>query len=194
MLVRKVFALFSATVLWLLQSLSSNNSILSICFADMKLMQGDEISLRHLGTNWEGKGHVVKVPDSILIFEIVAATIMPATLEISKFGCCLVKFSSVHSWFVFTSHLTVCPLIVPARASWLYSLALASSEHSFKLEVVEGNLAQMHKPVFCWFPELLWLDFGDEIGMELRSSAGAPLEHTRNFQVDFVWKSTSFDR
>lgn len=68
--------------------------------SDMKLMQGDEISLRHLGTNWEGKGHVVKVPDN----------------------------------------------------------------------------------------------FGDEIGMELRSSAGAPLEHTRNFQVDFVWKSTSFDR
>lgn len=33
---------------------------------DMKLMQGDEISLRHMGTNWEGKGHVVKVPDSIL--------------------------------------------------------------------------------------------------------------------------------
>ena len=30
--------------------------------------------------------------------------------------------------------------------------------------------------------------------MELRSSAGIPLEHTRNFQVDFVWKSTSFDR
>ena len=32
----------------------------------MKLMKGDEISLRHLGTSWEGKGHVVKVPDSIL--------------------------------------------------------------------------------------------------------------------------------
>lgn len=30
--------------------------------------------------------------------------------------------------------------------------------------------------------------------MELRSAAGAPLESTRNFQVDFVWKSTSFDR
>ena len=29
-------------------------------------MKGDEISLRHLGTSWEGKGHVVKVPDSIL--------------------------------------------------------------------------------------------------------------------------------
>jgi len=66
---------------------------------DMKLMKGDEISLRY-GSSWEGKGHVVKVPDN----------------------------------------------------------------------------------------------FSDEIAMELRSSVGIPTEHTRNFSVDFVWKSTSFDR
>lgn len=38
------------------------------------------------------------------------------------------------------------------------------------------------------------LDYGDEIAIELRSSAGAPVEVPHNFQVDFVWKSTSFDR
>lgn len=39
-----------------------------------------------------------------------------------------------------------------------------------------------------------FLDYGDEIAIELRSSAGAPVEVPHNFQVDFVWKSTSFDR
>jgi hypothetical protein len=39
-----------------------------------------------------------------------------------------------------------------------------------------------------------WPDYGDEIAIELRSSVGAPVEVTHNFQVDFVWKSTSFDR
>ena len=37
-------------------------------------------------------------------------------------------------------------------------------------------------------------DYGDEIAIELRSSVGAPVEIPHNFQVDFVWKSTSFDR
>lgn len=44
---------------------------------------------------------------------------------------------------------------------------------------------------------LPWLaapDYGDEIAIELRSGAGAPVEIPHNFQVDFVWKSTSFDR
>ncbi|MGH0129966.1 UNVERIFIED_CONTAM: hypothetical protein FKN15_055829 [Acipenser sinensis] len=37
-------------------------------------------------------------------------------------------------------------------------------------------------------------NYGDEIAIELRSSVGAPVEVPHNFQVDFVWKSTSFDR
>ena len=32
------------------------------------------------------------------------------------------------------------------------------------------------------------------MGIELKNSAGAPTECTHNFVVDFVWKSTSFDR
>ena len=41
---------------------------------------------------------------------------------------------------------------------------------------------------------LVFSDFGEEVGIELRSNLGAPIECTHNFCVDFVWKSTSFDR
>lgn len=34
----------------------------------------------------------------------------------------------------------------------------------------------------------------DEVGLELKRADGVPLECTLNFSVDFVWKSTSFDR
>ena len=34
----------------------------------------------------------------------------------------------------------------------------------------------------------------EEVGLELRSGAGVPIEHTSGFSVDFLWKSTSFDR
>ncbi|KAJ8517197.1 hypothetical protein ONZ45_g5573 [Pleurotus djamor] len=37
-------------------------------------------------------------------------------------------------------------------------------------------------------------NISDEIGLELRRSDGVPSECTHNFAVDFVWKSTSFDR
>jgi len=37
-------------------------------------------------------------------------------------------------------------------------------------------------------------NYGDEVGIELKSNAGAPTNCTSNFVVDFVWKSTSFDR
>lgn len=42
---------------------------------------------------------------------------------------------------------------------------------------------------FVCFP-----DVSDEIGLELRRSEGVPVDITHNFTVDFVWKSTSFDR
>lgn len=38
--------------------------------SDMRLMQGDEICLRYKGDLaplWKGIGHVIKVPDSILL-------------------------------------------------------------------------------------------------------------------------------
>lgn len=37
-------------------------------------------------------------------------------------------------------------------------------------------------------------NFGDEVAVELKSNAGVPIDCTHNFVVDFVWKSTSFDR
>ncbi|XP_063933195.1 regulator of nonsense transcripts 1-like [Zophobas morio] len=37
-------------------------------------------------------------------------------------------------------------------------------------------------------------NYGEEVGLELRSSHGCPSEITQNFCVDFVWKATSFDR
>lgn len=45
-----------------------------------------------------------------------------------------------------------------------------------------------------FFNNTCFQDYGDEIAIELRSSVGAPVEIPHNFQVDFVWKSTSFDR
>jgi regulator of nonsense transcripts 1 len=38
------------------------------------------------------------------------------------------------------------------------------------------------------------LDYGEEVGIELKIGAGAPIEHKKDFLVEFVWKSTSFDR
>lgn len=37
-------------------------------------------------------------------------------------------------------------------------------------------------------------NYSDEVAIELKSNAGVPFECTHNFVVDFVWKSTSFDR
>ncbi|PVD19247.1 hypothetical protein C0Q70_19733 [Pomacea canaliculata] len=37
-------------------------------------------------------------------------------------------------------------------------------------------------------------NYSDEVAIELKSNAGVPVECTHNFVVDFVWKSTSFDR
>lgn len=37
-------------------------------------------------------------------------------------------------------------------------------------------------------------NFGEEVGIELKSNQGAPTTCSSNFVIDFVWKSTSFDR
>jgi len=37
-------------------------------------------------------------------------------------------------------------------------------------------------------------NFGDEVAIELKSNAGVPTDCSHNFVIDFVWKSTSFDR
>ncbi|KAG1666725.1 Regulator of nonsense transcripts 1 [Nymphon striatum] len=37
-------------------------------------------------------------------------------------------------------------------------------------------------------------NYGEEVGIELKNGVGCPIECQNNFVVDFVWKSTSFDR
>ena len=37
-------------------------------------------------------------------------------------------------------------------------------------------------------------NYGEDIGIELKSGSGAPVDCNSNFMVDFIWKSTSFDR
>jgi len=37
-------------------------------------------------------------------------------------------------------------------------------------------------------------NYGEEVGIELKNNQGAPTTCTANFVIDFVWKSTSFDR
>jgi len=39
-----------------------------------------------------------------------------------------------------------------------------------------------------------FLDVSDEVGLELRRADKAPTDCTHNFTVDFVWKSTPYDR
>ena len=49
--------------------------------------------------------------------------------------------------------------------------------------------------MFCFLAlTLIDLEVSDEIALELRRTDGAPTECTINFTIDFVWKSTSFDR
>ena len=47
---------------------------------------------------------------------------------------------------------------------------------------------------FIFDSKLSFLDYGEEVGIELKISSGAPVEYSSNFAVEFVWKSTSFDR
>ncbi len=42
--------------------------------------------------------------------------------------------------------------------------------------------------------QVVKLTAAEEVALELRSNAGAPIDCTTGFSVDFVWKSTSFDR
>lgn len=44
------------------------------------------------------------------------------------------------------------------------------------------------------FLAILWSGFSEEVALELKSNIGVPIDCTHNFSVEFVWKSTSFDR
>jgi regulator of nonsense transcripts 1 len=56
-------------------------------------------------------------------------------------------------------------------------------------------LGDMHKP-WSGVGHVIKIpdNYGDEVAIELKSNVGVPVDCTHNFVVDFVWKSTSFDR
>jgi len=56
-------------------------------------------------------------------------------------------------------------------------------------------LGEMHKP-WSGVGHVIKIpdNFGDEVGIELKSSNVTPTNCVSNFVVDFIWKSTSFDR
>lgn len=37
-------------------------------------------------------------------------------------------------------------------------------------------------------------NFGEEVGLEMKTNQKIPFDCVNNFVVDFIWKSTSFDR
>ncbi|KAL2525251.1 Regulator of nonsense transcripts 1-like protein [Abeliophyllum distichum] len=49
-------------------------------------------------------------------------------------------------------------------------------------------------PVFQSVGHVIKLTAQEEVALELRASQGVPVDVTHGFSVDFVWKSTSFDR
>lgn len=77
--------------------------------------------------------------------------------------------------------------------------ALAKTDGDMKLmhgdELRLRYVGEMHKP-WAGVGHVIKVpdNFGEDIGIELKNSLGAPTECSSNFVVDFIWKSTSFDR
>ena len=76
---------------------------------------------------------------------------------------------------------------------------LAKTDGDMKLmhgdELRLRYLGELHKP-WSGIGHVIKIpdNFGEEVGIELKTNSGAPTECTSNFVVDFIWKSTSFDR
>lgn len=76
---------------------------------------------------------------------------------------------------------------------------LAKTDGDMKLmhgdELRLRYLGEMHKP-WSGVGHVIKIpdNFGEEVGIELKNNSGAPTECSSHFVVDFIWKSTSFDR
>ncbi|KAF7991396.1 hypothetical protein HCN44_002958 [Aphidius gifuensis] len=76
---------------------------------------------------------------------------------------------------------------------------LAKTDGDMKLmhgdELRLRYLGELHKP-WIGLGHVIKIpdNYGEEVGIELKNSTGAPTECISNFVVDFIWKSTSFDR
>lgn len=76
---------------------------------------------------------------------------------------------------------------------------LAKTDGDMKLmhgdELRLSYVGEMHKPWSSNGHVIKVPDnYGDDVGLELKNSATAPVECTSNFVIDFIWKGTSFDR
>lgn len=60
------------------------------------------------------------------------------------------------------------------------------------LSCVLCKLYPFIKPVLIYSCNIS--DYSEEVGIEMKTNLGVPTDCTSNFVVDFVWKSTSFDR
>lgn len=76
---------------------------------------------------------------------------------------------------------------------------LAKTDGDMKLmhgdELRLRYVGEMHKP-WAGVGHVIKVpdNYGEDIGIELKNGSGAPTECNSNFVVDFIWKSTSFDR
>ncbi|CAD6241281.1 GSCOCG00002614001-RA-CDS [Cotesia congregata] len=76
---------------------------------------------------------------------------------------------------------------------------LAKTDGDMKLmhgdELRLRYLGELHKP-WSGIGHVIKIpdNYGEEVGIELKNNSGAPTECVSNFVVDFIWKSTSFDR
>nr|CAD7443654.1 unnamed protein product [Timema bartmani] len=76
---------------------------------------------------------------------------------------------------------------------------LAKTDGDMKLmhgdELRLRYLGELHKP-WSGVGHVIKIpdNFGEEVGIELKNNSGAPTECISHFVVDFIWKSTSFDR
>ena len=82
----------------------------------------------------------------------------------------------------------------PSPRLRVYSIINAQLTHSLSLSHTHSlslTLTLTHSPPTPL--PIVYTGFDEEVKLEMRSSAPVP-ETTRTFSVDFVWKSTSFDR
>ncbi|CAJ0892943.1 3249_t:CDS:2 [Entrophospora sp. SA101] len=83
------------------------------------------------------------------------------------------------------------------RIAWFYLPKLESGEVRLAVgdELRLRYRGELHQPWEC-IGHVIKIpnNVSDEVGLELRRNDNTPVECTHNFSVDFVWKSTSFDR
>jgi len=116
------------------------------------------------------------------IFSFQRQTTVRTCYSIAIDSCCRNRVEACTGWWIETT-----------ASWWLCASSLA----------VRGPCCQIDKQypfkLFQSFPLVetyvaLDLDADEEVALELRNNQGVPIDINHGFTVDFVWKSTSFDR